>query len=56
MAIHLVVTNPFGDHARGDRITDAATVEAVRESHNAANVVAVTAPDEPVADPAAPAA
>ena len=30
---HLTVVKPFGDYARGDRITDPAEVAAVLESH-----------------------
>jgi hypothetical protein len=31
--LHLTVKMPFGDYARGDRITDPETVAAVLESH-----------------------
>jgi len=56
MSTHLVVTNSFGDFQRGDSITDADRVAEILASHNAGNVVAVTAPDEPLAESAAPAA
>ena len=58
MAQHLIVTRPFGDYAKGDRISDAATVTAIRAGHNAHSVVPITVPDEiPAAAPAsAPAA
>lgn len=55
MAQYLIVTNPFGDYQRGDQISDPATIAEIRASHNAANVVPITAPAEPAAD-AAPAA
>ena len=44
MTYHLSVTQPFGDYARGDRITDANTVASVLETHPQ-NVVRVVAPD-----------
>ena len=50
----LIVTNAFGDHAKGAQITDPATIAAIRDSANAANAVAVNLPDPPAA-PDAPA-
>jgi len=46
MARHLIVTQPFGAYAKGDRIEETAAVEAA-ERENAANVVAVAIPDTP---------
>jgi hypothetical protein len=43
----LIVTNSFGDYAKGDQVTDPATIAAIRDSANAANVVAVNLPDPP---------
>lgn len=31
--LHLTVIVPFGDYARGERITDPATVAAILETH-----------------------
>lgn len=48
----LVVTNAFADYQRGDQITDPEKVAELRDSHNAANVVAVNLPDEAAAEAA----
>ncbi len=48
----LVVTEPFGEYARGALITDEAVVAAILESENASSV-AVRAP---LAEPAQPVA
>lgn len=32
---HLVVIHPFGDYKRGDRITEADEIEAIKASENA---------------------
>jgi len=47
MSLALVVTNPFGNYARGAQITDAQTITDVLASDFAANVVKVEAPDAP---------
>lgn len=49
MAIHLVVTIPFADYQKGDKITDAKVVADVLDSPQAPHVVKVAAPDIPVA-------
>lgn len=41
----LVVTQAFGDFARGDQITDAAMVKAISASANAPHVVRVELPE-----------
>lgn len=43
----LVVTHDFGIYKRGDRITQPAEIERIRESENHANVVQVPFPDMP---------
>lgn len=48
MPTALTVTRQFGTHNKGDRITDPKQVEAIRQSSNHANVVAVTVPEQPV--------
>ena len=48
---HLVVTQPFGDYAAGDWITDGAIIERVRETHPA-HVVQAAAEHNPSAPPA----
>jgi hypothetical protein len=45
----LRVTQPFGSHAAGDLITDAAEIDAVLASDQAAFVVAVADEPAPVA-------
>ncbi len=53
----LTVTADFADYKRGDHITDAEKIAAIKESANVANVVQVVLPDPPPAAPAqAPAA
>ncbi|HEX3350106.1 MAG TPA: hypothetical protein VHS58_18610 [Acetobacteraceae bacterium] len=49
MNTFLVVVRPFGSHAKGDVITDAATIAATSAGENAAYVVRVIAapPPEP---------
>lgn len=47
MSVVLVVTNPFGDYARGAQITEAKAISDVLASDFAANVVKVEAPDAP---------
>lgn len=47
MAIELVVVTPFGDHRKGEVISDAAQIKAILESGQEAHVVRVTAPAEP---------
>ena len=42
----LVVTNEFGGHAKGHRITDEAEIEAVLNGEHAHHVVAADHPDE----------
>jgi hypothetical protein len=44
MAIELVVVTPFGDHQRGDVISDAAQIKAILQSDQEAHVVRVNAP------------
>lgn len=51
MPRHLVVTQPFGAHQRGDKIEDAALVAEIEAGPNAAHVVAVSV-DEVKAKPA----
>jgi len=46
MAIALVVTQPFADYAKGDRITDPATVQRLLDEHHT-RVVKVADPDAP---------
>jgi hypothetical protein len=46
MKTHLVVTAPFGDHAKGDHITDPDAMAAAVEQHHA-HVVRVATPEEP---------
>lgn len=38
---HLVVTHPFGDYARGDKITDADAIAAVNAGENHRSVTRV---------------
>lgn len=54
MAIALVVTQPFGSYAKGDRITDTEAVQQVLRDHHV-RVVKIHAPDPtpPAASPAA---
>lgn len=54
MSLVLVVTNPFGDYARGAQITDAQTISDVLASDFAVNVVKVEAPDAPAPRAKAP--
>jgi hypothetical protein len=54
MSIELVVTQPFADYARGNRITDPAKIAAVL-LHHEHRVVKVAVPDAPPAPPPAPA-
>lgn len=44
MAIELVVVTPFGDHQRGDVISDATQIKAILQSDQEAHVVRVNAP------------
>lgn len=55
MARVLVVTNPFGDFGRGDRISDPAQIDAILAGHNRHHVIQTDHVDldEP-ADSAAP--
>jgi hypothetical protein len=53
MAFVLVVTQPFADYAKGDRITDADTIDKVLV-HNHHHVVKVSAPDAQSAPDEAP--
>lgn len=46
MAIHLIVSQPFADYARGDRITDPALVQKLLLD-NAHRVVKINADDPP---------
>lgn len=46
MAIHLVVSQPFGDYAKGDRITDPAAVQKLLLEHPH-RVVKINAEDAP---------
>jgi hypothetical protein len=39
MANVLVVTNPFGGHVRGDRITDPHEIEQILEGEHASHVI-----------------
>ncbi len=41
MEFDLLVINPFGDHAKGDFITDPVTVAEILASEDSANVVKV---------------
>jgi hypothetical protein len=41
MDMHLVVVKPFGDHARGDIVTDAVRVNQILNSEHARSVVRV---------------
>ena len=50
----LVVTNPFGDRGRGDRITDAGEIDEVLASHHAGNVVRADHDDDISATSAKP--
>ena len=43
----LTVTNPFGGHALGDRITDPAEVKAILAGEHSQHVVAAEQADEP---------
>ena len=43
--LHLTVTMPFSDYARGDRITDPDTVAALIKSHPSHVVVHAPLPD-----------
>jgi hypothetical protein len=47
MAIKLIVSEPFGDYAKGDEITDSRTVQKILDGDNALHVLAVTALDAP---------
>ena len=47
----LTVTADFADYKRGDHITDAEKIAAIKESSNVANVVQVVLPDPPPAAP-----
>lgn len=59
MARHLIVTQQFGGHVRGDRIDDAAEVRSVLASHPTSVVVVKGESEEaepaPLAPPLAPA-
>lgn len=45
MAKHLIVSEAFGDYAKGDRITDATKVEEILGSPSAGHVLPINAPD-----------
>ncbi|KAF1003117.1 MAG: hypothetical protein GAK28_04918 [Luteibacter sp.] len=47
MAKHLIVSEAFGDYAKGDRITDAAKVAEILDSPSAVNVLPINVPDAP---------
>ncbi len=47
----LTVTADFADYKRGDHITDAEKIAAIKDSANVANVVQVVLPDPPPAAP-----
>ena len=49
MTFHLIVRHPFGDHDRGDRITDPEEVARLSDT-GSDHVVRVAAPDPPQAD------
>lgn len=49
MAIALVVTQPFAEYAKGDRITDPNTVKAILEHHHH-RVVKIVSEDAKPAD------
>jgi hypothetical protein len=55
MSTTLVVVRPFGSHAKGDAIADAAAIAAILASEQASNVVRVVsstpAPTTPAAQP-----
>ena len=46
MALALAVTQAFGNHKRGDTITDPAEIEAILNSHAEVFVRKVMLPDE----------
>ena len=51
MEFHLIVRHPFGDYSRGDRITDAETVDRLtHEVGDSVIRVAVPQGDPPPAD------
>ncbi len=50
----LVVVRPFGTHAKGDAVSDAAAIAQILASEHAANVVRVFAAHAPTPAPAAP--
>jgi hypothetical protein len=52
MAKHLIVSEAFGDYAKGDRITDAKKVDEILGSPNAASVLPINADDAPSGKPA----
>jgi hypothetical protein len=41
MDMHLVVVKPFGDHARGDIVTDATRINEILNNEHARSVVRV---------------
>jgi hypothetical protein len=43
MAVHLIVTAPFADYQRGERIEDPDTVDAILADERCHNVVKVAA-------------
>ena len=45
MAKHLIVSEAFGDYAKGDRVTDAAKVAEILDSPSAGHVLPIDAPD-----------
>ncbi len=47
----LTVTADFADYKRGDHITDAEKIAAIKDSANVASVVQVVLPDPPPAAP-----
>jgi hypothetical protein len=47
MARHLIVSEPFGDYARGSRITDPDEVAKVLASDQAGQVLPIEADDPP---------
>lgn len=51
MSLALIVTNAFGDFAKGDLISDPKAVTDVLASDASANVVRVNVPDAPAPKP-----
>ena len=51
MSLALIVTNAFGDFAKGDQITDPKAIADVLASDASANVVRANVPDVPAPKP-----